>query len=220
MKKIIVSILPFVTWLSFSVEAADLRVRVFERGGNVPIPGVAVCLGTQARLDQFGASLTDEQGYVLFSAVPRAELLVTASMSGYMSEQESMVTTTSDRMLVLSLAGGGGGPECRINTTGSARSAAGLMIRGYAINNGAREADGQTVRLHNRLNGTATHYRASEQRDFAGAEWQPYTAAPEFKLSTGAGLKRVYLQVRRASTADGATLETLSPVVQDTIRVR
>ncbi|MDX1697171.1 MAG: hypothetical protein R3308_02745, partial [Thiohalobacterales bacterium] len=203
-----------------SVNAADLRVRVFERGGNVPLPGVAVCLGTHARLDQFGASLTDDKGYVLFSEVPRAKLLVTASMPGYMSEQESMVTSTSNRMLVLSLAGGGGGPQCQITTTGTVESASGLAIRRYAINNGAREADARTVRLHNSLNGTATHYRASEQRDFAGAEWQAYSAAPEFKLSPGSGLKRVYLQVRRHSTVNGATLETLSPTVQDTIRVR
>ncbi len=219
MKKILVTIFPLAALLSFSVNAADLRVRVFERGGNVPLPGVAVCLGTHARPDQFGASLTDANGYVLFSEVPRAKLLVTASMPGYMSEQESMVTSTSNRMLVLSLAGGGGGPKCRITTADTIESASGLAIRRYAINNGARQADSQTVRLHNSLNGMATHYRASEQRDFADAQWQVYATAPEFKLSSGPGLKRVYLQVRRHSTVNGATLETVSPAVQDTIRV-
>ena len=207
-------------WSSFSAGAADLRVRVFERGGNVPLPGVAVCLGTHARLDQFGASRTDEKGYVLFNEVPHAQLVVTASMPGYKSEQESMVTSTASRMLVLSLSGGGGGPQCRITGTKEALPSSGLVVRRYAINNGAREADSRTVRLHNRLNGVATHYRASEQRDFTDAKWELYAAVPEFTLSPGPGLKRVYLQVRRHSTVDGATLETLSPVVQDTIRVR
>ena len=62
--------------------------------------------------------------------------------------------------------------------------------------------------------------RLVTRRDLEGAEWQYYASEPEFTVSEGAGLKRIYLQVRRHSTVNGATLETLSPVVQDTIRLR
>ena len=44
---------------SSGVSAAELTVRVFERGGKAPLQGVAVCLGTSARITQFGAKLTD-----------------------------------------------------------------------------------------------------------------------------------------------------------------
>jgi hypothetical protein len=36
--------------MSSGVSAAELTVRIFERGGKAPLQGVAVCLGTSARL--------------------------------------------------------------------------------------------------------------------------------------------------------------------------
>lgn len=208
------------TCVSFSAGAADLRVRVFERGGNVPLEGVSVCLGTQARLDQFGASRTDDEGYAVFSELPQAQIIVTASRDGYKSEQESLVTSNLNRLLVLSLSAGGGGVDCRIDSASVELSAAGLAVRRFTINKGQKVTDSRTVSLHNSVTGTATQYRASERRDMQGAEWQYYSAAPEFTLSEGTGLKRVYLQVRRHSTVNGATLETVSPVVQDSITLR
>ncbi|MBT8123015.1 MAG: hypothetical protein KJO10_10795, partial [Gammaproteobacteria bacterium] len=75
MKKLVTLMIVVCASLSSVVEASDLRVRVFERGANVPLAGVSVCLGTSARLDQFGSSKTDGNGYVLFSEVPRARIV-------------------------------------------------------------------------------------------------------------------------------------------------
>ncbi len=220
MKKLVTLMVVVCASLSSVVEASDLRVRVFERGANVPLPGVSVCLGTSARLDQFGSSKTDGNGYVLFSEVPRARIVVTASMGGYKSEQESLVTSNASRMLVLSLSAGGGGTDCAVSDTVSGRSSAVLEIRRFTIDKGAKQTSNRVVSLNNSVSGMATQFRASERRDMEGAEWQYYATAPEFTLSEGPGLKRIYLQVRRHSTVNGATLETLSPVVQDTIRLR
>lgn len=220
MKRISTLILSLVAWTAFNADASDVRVRVFERGGNVPLAGVSVCLGTRARLDQFGAARTDGKGYVLFSEVPQAQIVVTASHAGYKSEQESLVTSNTDRMLVISLSAGGGGPLCSIRTGTVALASSSLVISQFRINAGAAATDSRTVRLDNSLNGTATQYRASERSDMEGAEWQNYAGAPEFMLSPGAGVKRVYLQVRRHSTVNGATLETVSPVVVDSIQLR
>jgi len=220
MKKIISLMVFACASLSFVVEASELRVRVFERGGNIPLPGVSVCLGTSARLDQFGSSRTDGNGYVLFTEVPRTRIVVTASMNGYKSEQESLVTSNASRMLVLSLSGGGGGTDCAVGDKVGAQASVELKVMRFTVNKGEKQTGNRTVSLDNSVSGMATQYRASERRDMEGAEWQYYATAPEFTLSEGPGLKRIYLQVRRHSTVNGATLETLSPVVQDTIRLR
>ena len=220
MKRISTLILSLMAWTAFTADAADVQVRVFERGGNAPLAGVSVCLGTRARLDQFGAARTDGKGYVLFSEVPQAQIVVTASYAGYKSEQESLVTSNTDRMLVMSLPAGGGGPQCSIRREAVALTASSLVVSQFRINAGAAATDSRTIRLNNSTNGTATQYRASERSDMEGAEWQYYAGAPEFTLSPGAGVKRVYLQVRRHSTVNGATLETVSPVVVDSIQLR
>ena len=220
MKSINTLILSMMVWVAFTANAADLQVRVFERGGNIPLAGVSVCLGTQARLGQFGAARTDGQGYVLFNEVPQAQIVVTASRPGYKSEQESMVTSNTNRLLVISLSAGGGGPECELGRQVAELTSPGLLVRQFRINAGAASTDNRNVNLNHTLSGAATEYRASERRDMEGAEWQTYAAAPQFTLSEGAGVKRVYLQVRRHSTVNGATLESLSPVVQDSIRLR
>ncbi len=198
---------------------ADLRVRVFERGGNLPLAGVSVCLGTQARLDQFGAKLTDSKGYVVFDSLPSAQLLVTASMAGYKSEQELMVTSSANRMLVLSLSGGGGGPQCKAATSGK-RAASGLKVEHFAINNGAAVTAQHSVTLNHAASGVVTQYRVSERSDFSDAEWQDHAAAPVFKLSEGNGRKQVWFQVRRHSSLNDAVVETVSPAVSDSIVLR
>ena len=220
MKKIAgLSLFLLAAW-SLSLQAADLRVRVFERGGDMPLPGVAVCLGTSARLDQFGALRTDKKGYVMFDAVPHAQLLVTASMPGFKSEQESMVTSNTNRMLVLSISAGGGGPRCPISNADSGVSVTSMAISEFAVNKGEPVTNKRKVKLNNSLTGEATQYRASEGQDFDDAKWRNYAAAPDFKLSRGAGVKVIYLQVRRHATVDGGTLETVSPVVSDTITLQ
>jgi hypothetical protein len=199
--------------------ASDLRVRVFERGGNAPLPGVAVCLGTPARLSQFGAMLTDSGGYAVFSDIPQTALLVTASRPGFKAEQENVVTSNMDRMLVLSLAAGGGGSQCQLDREGGSRVASGLDVSRFAINNGAANTAQRTVTLENRVAGEPTQYRASERADMLDAQWQAYSGKAPFELSAGAGNKVVYFQVRRHATINGADIEVLSPVVRDSIRL-
>ena len=200
-----------------AVQAADLRVRVFERGASKPMAGVSVCLGTQARIDQFGGKVTDANGYVVFESLPRAELLVTASRDGYKSEQERLVTSSTSRMLVLSLTGGGGGPVCSTSGTASAQRHGGLQVTHFVINRGAARTGSGQVTLDASVSGKVTQYRASEHADFSDASWQDFTASSPFVLSPGSGTKRVYFQVRRHSTLNDAMVETLSPVVSDTI---
>jgi len=202
---------------SGSLQAADLRVRVFERGGNVPLAGVAVCLGTQARPDQFGATRTDKDGYAIFDSVPGARLLVTASMTGFMTQQEMLVTSNTSRMLVLSLSSGGGGPRCLPGESETSRIAPALQINRFVVNNGAAVTTGRGVTLDSTISGMPTQYRASEQADFGDAEWLNYKDSPGFMLSPGSGRKTVYYQVRRQSTIDGAVLETVTPVSTDSI---
>jgi hypothetical protein len=214
-------------WLAFILMAgvtsaafsSDLRVRVFERGGNAPMAGVAVCLGTPARLNQFGAMLTDPGGYAVFSDVPQTALLVTASRAGFKAEQENVVTSNADRMLVLSLSAGGGGSQCELDISGSSPQASGLDVTRFAINDGAPKTGQRTVTLDNRVAGEPTQYRASERADLLDAQWQAYSGKAAFELSDGAGNKVVYFQVRRHVTINGADIEVLSPVVRDSIRL-
>ena len=203
--------------MSLNASAAELTVRVFERGGKVPLQGVAVCLGTSARLNQFGAAFTDTEGYVVFPGVPRTPLVVTVSRPGYMSGQEHMKGSAENRMLVLSLPTGGGGVECPLGQGGSAQTATGLEIESFQLNNGAAITRDASVTLDNKFSGHATQYRASERPDFRGAEWQAYDKRLRFQLSAGRGSKTVYFQLRRYARINGADLEARSSVTHDSI---
>ena len=197
--------------------AADLRIRVFERGGNAPLAGTSVCLGTRASIKQFGAGLTDADGYAVFSDLPGASLVVTASKPGHMGVQQPLVTSNVDRTLVISLPRGGGGIRCDSGAAGTVVTASGFQVETFAINNGAAVSADRQVVLNNRVSGNPTHYRASEQPDFNGSQWETYAADPGFELSSGPGRKMVYFQVRRSSTINGADIQTVSPVVRDSI---
>jgi len=202
---------------SMTISAADVQIRVFERGGKAPLAGVAVCLGTPARIGQFGSQLTDGNGDAIFRSVPRASILVTASRDGYKAEQETMITSTGNRMLVISLPAGGGGPRCPLSESAARVSDSGLGISRFAMSSGAGVTTTRNVTLDNVVSGHPTQFRASERADFKDADWQDYAQAPVFQLSAGPGKKSVYFQVRRYATLDGANLETLSPVRKDSI---
>jgi hypothetical protein len=203
--------------VSVAVFAADIQVRVFERGGKAPLAGVAVCVGTSASISQFGAMLTGEDGTAMFSDVPRATVRVTASRAGYKAEQETLVISTSNRMLVMSLPAGGGGMQCPLGENAARVAGSGLDISRFAMNNGAAVTTTSNVTLNSVASGQPTQYRASERADFKGADWQDYAQASTFQLSQGPGRKIVYFQVRRHATLNGASMESLSPVRQDSI---
>ena len=56
-----------------------LEVHLFDKQDGKPINDGAVCLGTSARLDQFGAKRTDNRGVVRFEDIRPHALVVTAS---------------------------------------------------------------------------------------------------------------------------------------------
>ena len=215
-----VLLLPLLLLLPLAASAADIRVRVFERGDQKPLINAAVCLGTSARIDQFGARMTDDEGYVSFIDVPRAPLLITVSRVGYMAEQETLVTSTANRMLVMSLSTGGGGTPCPLDNSVSRVYSGGLSVSRFLLNNGKGVTADRTITLNNQVSSQATQYRASERADFSGASWQEYTVAPAFQLSPGPGKKVVYFQVRRHATAGDANIETLSPTARDSITLQ
>jgi hypothetical protein len=203
--------------MSLTVSAVDIKVRVFDRGSKSPLGNAAVCLGTSARIDQFGAFKTDDEGFVSFSNVPQAPLLITVSRPSYMAEQQTLVTSASDRMLVMSLSNGGGGTPCPLADTASSEAGGGPGIYRFALDNGNSVTADRTVTLNNHTNSKVTQYRASERSDFSGASWQDYAPAPVFQLSPNAGRKVVYFQVRRYASAGSANIESLSPTVKDSI---
>jgi len=215
-----VLLLPLLLLLPLAASAADIRVRVFERGDQTPLVNAAVCLGTSARIDQFGSHMTDDDGYASFTNVPRAPLLITVSRAGYMSGQESLVTSTANRMLVMSLSAGGGGTPCPLSNNVSRVYSGGLNVSRFALNNGKTVTADRAVTLNSQVSGQVTQYRASERADFSGASWQEYTTVPAFQLTPGPGKKVVYFQVRRHAAAGDANIETLSPTVRDSITLQ
>ena len=147
-------------------------------------------------------------------------MLVTASRSGFKSIQENLVTSNMDRMLVISLSAGGGGSQCEIDSGVVSQPSGGLDVARFAINGGASHTGERSVILSSQIAGEPTQFRASERADLRDAQWQDYNAKAPFELSSGAGRKVVYFQVRRHATINGADLEVLSPVVRDSITLR
>ena len=215
-----VFLLSLVLLLPLAASAADIRVRVFDRGDQTPLVNAAVCLGTSARIDQFGARMTDNEGYVSYTDVPRAPLLITVSRTGYRAAQEALVTSTTNRMLVMSLSTGGGGTPCPLDNSVSRVYSGGLSVSRFLLDNGKAVTANPTVTLNNQASSQATQYRASERADFSDASWQEYATAPAFQLSPGPGKKVVYFQVRRHATAGDANIETLSPAARDSITLQ
>jgi hypothetical protein len=72
-------------------------------------------------------------------------------------------------------------------------------IEFYQINNGAASTGNKNVLLNNRVIGAAQFYRACENPNFAGCDWQNYEPAPKFVLSERKGSKTVYFQVKNVS---------------------
>jgi len=200
--------------------AADLGIRIYEREGKSPLQDVSVCLGTPANISQFGAALTGPDGLASFRDVPRAPLVVTASKPGYRAAQQSLVTTNTDRLLILSLPTGGGGPVCKADNGRNGTGNGGLRVSQFRISKGIAVTTTPNVFLNHKVEGVPTQYRASEHPDFTGSDWQTYTTTPGFKLSAGNGRKVVYFQVRRSTTMNGADIEVFSPVVQDAITLQ
>ena len=99
---------------SFSDESHWLEVRVFNKQSNRAVSGAAVCLGTTARPDQFGAGRSNEDGVVRFENLSQRPmpLLATVSKRGFQGRKQLLESLYQSRVLVMRIASGGGGPEC------------------------------------------------------------------------------------------------------------
>jgi hypothetical protein len=78
-------------------------------------------------------------------------------------------------------------------------------VKALTINDGAQTTAGSLVTLNNLVTGFASHYMASEHRDFRHASWEPYSPAPSFTLGPGIGKKTVYFKVRNPAATSAVT---------------
>jgi hypothetical protein len=190
-----------------------LEAHTFDEQTGKPLADVAICLGTSARADQFGARRTDRNGVVRFENVRTVPLVLTASRSGYKGREQSLEPLYQSRVLVLKLVTGGGGPVC--NAEQSAEDVdvtAGLAINTVNVRRDINVENGVLVSVV--ASGKINQIRLSEQADLDGVAWQPYKSAMPYTLSAGAGTRHLFVQVRRASEVEGASIAIESPVKQ------
>lgn len=211
--------LVLVSTQAVSADQNWLEVQLLNKQDGTPLANAAVCVGTSARPDQFGARRTDANGLVRFDDIRPHPLVVVGSKTGFQGKRQLMEPLYQSRVLVMKLATGGGGPQCDAPQSGPAvETASGLLIEAVRVQPDANTQP-SGVLVSARVNGKANQIRISEKADFAGAAWQPYGKSVPFTLSEGKGLKRLYVQVRRASEVQGASIEVQSPVKQAGFRV-
>lgn len=190
-----------------------LEVRVVDKQSGRPVGDAAVCLGTRARGDQFGALRTAADGVARFAEPPASRMLLTASQGGYQSKQQSVGPLSGNRVIVLNLAPGGGGPACEATEGQDEPEVAGeLEITSVRATADTASSPGDQALVSVRVSGHANQIRIAESADFAGAAWQELKPENSYTVSQGGGLKRLYVQVRRQVGAKDASIEVVSPV--------
>ena len=84
------------------------------------------------------------------------------------------------------------------------------VVSYFKINGDAVSIPGPIVTLNNTVVGsTSTHYMASEDPDFYGAVWLPYSTTPPFTLSSR--YKTVYFKVKDGSGKESAVVNSRIP---------
>lgn len=208
---------------SVSGEPRWLEVRVFSKQSDRAVSGAAVCLGTTARPDQFGAGRSNDDGVVRFdnlSQIPMP-LLATVSKQGFQGRKQLLEPLSQSRVLVMKIVSGGGGPECNAPTEPLDNTAAsGLIVDRIDISADSGSGESGNVLIAVAVSGPVNQIRISEQADFSGASWQTYQPAVAHTLSQGKGLKKIHVQVRRFSEARGASIEVVSPPKKIQYRVQ
>jgi hypothetical protein len=190
-----------------------LEVRVVDKQSGSPIGQAAVCLGTSARPDQFGARRAAADGVVRFDDLPVNSMMLTASKRGYRGKQQRVEPLSGNRVIVLSLARGGGGPVCAAAAADEPPQVTGeLEITDVRITADSASSSGNRVVVKTGVSGEADQVRIAESADFAGSEWMDLKAENYYTLSPGKGVKQLYIQVRRRVKTKGASIEALSPV--------
>lgn len=222
--------IPWIAAVSFGLVqsgwAGEITVQVSKRRAGDPVADAAICLGTPANPAQFGAMLADDKGMARFDKVhTRADLVLTVSKSGYQGRQVALGRDTRNRGVLLTLASGGGGPTCRkavalaVQTLASPATHLAPGIIEFRINGGEQKTRSARVALDFALTGEASHYRASDRSDFRSAQWLPLEHDLWLDLPGGAGLKTIYFQVGKLTSAEGAEIEILSNVAVDSIEL-
>ncbi|VAW83003.1 hypothetical protein MNBD_GAMMA13-1251, partial [hydrothermal vent metagenome] len=150
-----------------------LEARALDKQTGKPLADTAICLGTTARPDQFGARRTDHSGVVRFEDVLPTSLVLTASRSGYKGKKQLLEPLHQSRVLILKLVTGGGGPVCNAELSSQNDGViAGLEINTVNLSRDVGVENGVQVAVT--ASGAINQIRISEQPNFSGAAWQPY----------------------------------------------
>jgi hypothetical protein len=86
------------------------------------------------------------------------------------------------------------------------------VLTAFAIDGGDDGTSSPGVTLNNTCSNAPTEYMASEDANFAGASWLPYSAGPGFELSSGNGVKTVYFKTRNAGGESNTLSDTITLV--------
>jgi hypothetical protein len=83
-------------------------------------------------------------------------------------------------------------------------------VTSFKINAGVASTANVLVTLNNTGTNSPMYYMASEDPDFVGASWLPYSTAPKFTLSAGSGTKIVYFKTMNIFGGSGVANDTIS----------
>ncbi|VAW74366.1 hypothetical protein MNBD_GAMMA15-1350 [hydrothermal vent metagenome] len=189
-----------------------LEVRVVDKQSGSSIGQAAVCLGTAAQPDQFGARRAAADGIVRFNDIPANTMVLTASKLGYQGKLQSVEPLSGNRVIELNLASGGGGPACTaVTSEKEPQTTDELAITEAHVVADSASSSGNKVFVKVSVSGVANQIRVSESSSFKDAVWQELKPQNRYTVSEGKGVKRIYVQVRRQIKASGASIEVLSP---------
>ena len=208
---------------SFSAEPHWLEVRVLNKQSDRVVSGAAVCLGTTARPDQFGAGRSNQDGVIRFENLGQlpTPLLATVSKQGFQGRKQLLEPLQQSRVVVMKIASGGGGPACNAPAQVPEDTAtSGLTVDRIDVRADSGSGKPGYVLIAVAASGPVNQIRISEQADFSGASWQAYQPAVAHTLSQGKGVKQIHVQVRGVSEAEGASIEVVSPPMKAQYRVR
>lgn len=212
LKKLLMSISVLaLSAVSVSAQAAQFGVRVVD-GNGAPIAGASVCIGMQGNYKQFGATFTDQQGYVSVD-VPNVPLLVTVSKDRFTGMRTTEPARSFNLLKEVKLREGTPGPRCRAGSvlTEHKPGVGSIVVTDIAIDDGAFSKT-----LSPTVSGEPNQYRVGSSKDLEGVQWQRFSN----RIALGGELseeEKVYLQMRKFAGNSKAFLESRSEVM--TIRL-
>jgi len=87
-----------------------------------------------------------------------------------------------------------------------------LVLNSASINAGAATTNNVAVNVGFNYTGTPTHYMLSESASFVGAEWIAFAENPAFNLSSGFGVKTVYVKLKNVAGETSAVSDAIELV--------